>query len=390
MENVIYKTNGTELTINLKGRVDGSNASLVEADIFANLDSITSLVLDLEGLDYISSAGLRVILKLLKRFPDLKAINASAEVYDILEMTGFTEMMKVVKAYKTLSIEGCEVIGVGANGKVYRIDNETIVKTYLNPESLGDIHRERELARHAFVLGIPTAISYDVVKVGSGYGSVFELLNARSFAKLFAQDQDNFDLYVKLYVDLLKTIHSKVVEDDSLPKIKDTAINWVKYLEKHLEKEDYDKLYRLVDEVSDDNTVLHGDYHIKNVMMQNDEVLLIDMDTLCKGNIIFEFGSIYNAYIGFNLPLDEDNFFLGLSRADCKKLFDKLMPAYFNDKSKEELDQIILKSSLVGMLRAYRRSLKRGDPNNPQDVKAQQVFRATLLDALHKVNDLKI
>ena len=80
--------------------------------------------------------------------------------------------------------EGCEVIGEGANGIVYRTDPDTIVKVYKNHDALEEIHNERELARKAFVLGIPTAIPYDVVRVGEGYGSVFELLNAKSFAKI--------------------------------------------------------------------------------------------------------------------------------------------------------------------------------------------------------------
>ena len=100
-----------------------------------------------------------------------------------------------------LSVEGCELIGQGANGKVYRTDRETIIKVYKNPDALLEIHRERELARLAFVAGVPTAIPYDVVRIeGSGeaesgtaeagdskratYGSVFELLNAKNFARL--------------------------------------------------------------------------------------------------------------------------------------------------------------------------------------------------------------
>ena len=145
------------------------------------------VVLDAEKLEYISSAGLRVILRLRKQEPELAIVNASPEVYEIFEMTGFTEMMPVSRAYRRVSVDGCEVIGQGANGKVYRLDPETIIKVYLNPNSLPDIHRERELARKAFVLGIPTAIPYDVVKVGDGYGSVFELLNAKSFGSLIAE-----------------------------------------------------------------------------------------------------------------------------------------------------------------------------------------------------------
>ena len=178
------------------------------------------VVLDAEKLEYISSAGLRVILRLRKQEPELAIVNASPEVYEIFEMTGFTEMMPVSRAYRRVSVDGCEVIGQGANGKVYRLDPETIIKVYLNPNSLPDIHRERELARKAFVLGIPTAIPYDVVKVGDGYGSVFELLNAKSFGSLIAEHPEEMDKYVKMYVDLLKKIHGTEVHPEDLRDMK--------------------------------------------------------------------------------------------------------------------------------------------------------------------------
>ena len=74
------------------------------------------------------------------------------------------------------------MIGEGANGKVYRVDRDTIVKVYRKPDAIQEIQRERELARTAFVAGVPTAIPYDVVRIREGgYGSVFELLDATSF-----------------------------------------------------------------------------------------------------------------------------------------------------------------------------------------------------------------
>ena len=203
------------LRIYLIGHIDSANAAQVEKEITEVRNAhpeCTKMIIDASKLEYISSAGLRVILRLRKVYADLKLVNVSAEVYEIFDMTGFTEMMTVEKAYRVISTEGCEVIGQGANGKVYRIDRDTIVKVYMNPDSLPDIQRERELARHAFVLGIPTAIPYDVVRVGEGYGSVFELLNATSFAKWLAQKPEDLDEIVRESVDLLKKIHSTVVK----------------------------------------------------------------------------------------------------------------------------------------------------------------------------------
>ena len=184
-----------KLTIRLEGRIDSGNAADVEGEIndVTKEKEPSAIVLDAEGLDYISSAGLRIILRLRKRHPDLRIINVKSDVYEVLEMTGFTEMMTIEKAYRKVSVEGCEEIGRGANGTIYRIDKDNVVKVHKNPDALEEIQHEREVARLALILGIPTAISYDVVKVGDSYGSVYELLNAKSFSNILANEPDKLD-----------------------------------------------------------------------------------------------------------------------------------------------------------------------------------------------------
>ena len=105
--------------IALSGRIDSNNAAATEQELFAQLKGAEkqTVILDAGELEYISSAGLRMILHLKQSHPDLRIINASSEVYEILEMTGFTEMMQVEKAYRVVSVEGCEIIGEGFNGK---------------------------------------------------------------------------------------------------------------------------------------------------------------------------------------------------------------------------------------------------------------------------------
>ena len=70
-------------------------------------------------------------------------------------MTGFTDMMPVEKAYRVVSVEGCEEIGRGANGTIYRIDRDNVVKTYKNADALAEIQHEREVAKLALILGVP-------------------------------------------------------------------------------------------------------------------------------------------------------------------------------------------------------------------------------------------
>ena len=350
------------LTIFLKGHIDSANAGDVEKEIeeARTKSEADGLVLDAARLDYISSAGLRVILRLRKQLPDLKIVNVSPEVYDIFDMTGFTELMDIQKAYRVISIEGCEVIGRGANGKVYRIDPDTIVKVYLNPDSLSEIHRERELARTAFVLGVPTAIPYDVVRVGDGYGSVFELLNANSLAKLLIQGEKSLDEVAKMSVDLLKLIHSTEVKPDAMPDMKAVAMGWAEFLRDYLPADQYEKLHALIEAVPEDHHMIHGDYHIKNVMRQNGESLLIDMDTLCYGHPIFELASMFNAYCGYG-ELDDTITpgFFGISQETASEFWQKSLRLYLDGADEAAVRSVEEKAQILGYARIMRRRIRR-------------------------------
>ena len=292
------------LTIFLEGKIDSLSAPGLEEEInqLHRKYPAETIILDCDKLEYTTSAGLRVILRVKQEVDDTRLINVHSEIYDIFDMTGFTEMMTIEKAYRVISVEGCEVIGQGANGKIYRIDRDTIVKVFLNADALEEIHRQRELARTAFVLGIPTAIPFDVVRIESGgLGSVYELLNATSYAKLKKKKKKTLDEVAEMSIKMLKLIHSKVVKPGSMPDMKAVALDWADFLKDYLSEELYTRLHALIEAVPVDMHMMHGDYHIKNVMLQNGESLLIDMDTLCHGHPIFELASMYNSYEGYSV-----------------------------------------------------------------------------------------
>lgn len=379
------------LTIFLEGRIDSSNSAKVETELveIRSANPADKLVLDLENLEYISSAGLRVVLRLRKAVPELKIINASSEVYEVFDMTGFTEMIPVEKAYRRLSVEGCEVIGRGSNGEVYRLDPDTVIKVYFNNDALPDIQRERELARKAFVLGIPTAIPYDVVKVGDTYGSVFELLNAKNFSKLIVSDPENMDHYIELYIDLLKKIHATEVKPGDMPNMKTVALNWAKFLADYLPGEQYNKLVSMIDAVPEDLHMMHGDYHVKNLMMQDGEVLLIDMDTLCYGNPVFEFASIFLAYVGFGeLDHQATKEFLGLDYEICNEIWNKTLQLYFNTGDETVLRANADKAKIIGYTRLMRRTIRRIGFDDPKGSAIIENCRGNLMELLERIDTL--
>ena len=350
------------VTVRLKGRIDSNNAAQTEAEIMSELkqNNAVNVEMDASELEYISSAGLRMVLHVMKSYPGVKITGANPDVYEILQMTGFTEMMDVEKAYKVISIEGCEEIGRGSKGIVYRVDQDNVVKVYHNPGALSDIQHEREVARLALILGIPTAISYDVVKVGNSYGSVFELLNAKPFASILANEPDRMDWCVKEYVDMLKKIHGTVVPEGKLPKIKDTVIKWLDIIKNDMPERSLEKLRSLIEAVPDDDHMIHGDYHTQNIVLQGDEVLLIDMDTLSVGNPIFELAFMFNAYKGFSeLHHEVIESFQGFDFEIGQKFWHKVLESYLGTTNERKIREVETKASIIGYTRLLRRAISR-------------------------------
>lgn len=388
---MIFEQTNNGFVIGLEGRVDSNNSAEVEKEILAQLEGKESLpiVIDAEKLDYISSAGLRVILHLKKINPDLCIVNTSSEVYEILEMTGFTEMMKVGKKYRVVSIEGCEEIGRGANGTIYRIDQDNVVKVYNNADALEEIQHEREVAKLALVLGIPTAISYDVVRVGDSYGSVFELLNARSFSKILETEPEKMDWCVKEYVDMLKKIHSTLVPEGKLPDLKEKFLQYVDFLSEQLPDEPWQKLRALIEAVPHDDHMIHGDYHTKNLELMDDEVLLIDMDTLAVGHPIFELASMFNAFTGFS-ELDHSNIlkFQGFDYETAQTFWHKVLVSYLGTEDEDTIRSVEKKASILGYARLMRHAIRHHELENEKGREEFEYRKNNLFKRLDEIDTL--
>ena len=377
--------------IPLVGRIDSNNSAEIEKQIQEQLTGKGAVPVDLdaEGLEYISSAGLRVLLRLKKEHPALSVTGVNSTVYEILEMTGFTEMMTVEKAYRIVSIDGCEEIGRGVNGTIYRIDQDNVVKVYNNGDALADIQHEREMAKLALILGVPTAISYDVVKVGNSYGSVFELLNARSFTKILTNEPQKLDWCVEEFVALLKKIHGTVVPEGKLKDIKETVLYWVSTMQSCLPADAAEKLLALVQAVPHDNHMIHGDYHTKNIELQNDEVLLIDMDTLSVGNPVFEFAHIYNSLIGFS-EWDHEHIkrFQGYDFETAKAFWAKTLAAYLETDDAAKLCDAEEKIRIVSYTRLLSRSIRHGECETETGKHEFSLWKGALLELLEKTDTL--
>ena len=90
--------NGTELTLALEGRLDTTTAPQLEAELRSGLDGVQNLTIDMDKLVYISSAGLRVLLKaqkVMNKQGKMTVKNVSQEIKEVFEVTGFDELLNI-------------------------------------------------------------------------------------------------------------------------------------------------------------------------------------------------------------------------------------------------------------------------------------------------------
>ena len=378
--------NDKQLTLHFEGEINSLTSASIEADVNETLKEkdFSSLVLDFEKVNYVSSAGLRIILKLKQKYSDVKIINVSLEVYDVLQMTGFTNIMEVSKALRFVDLKGATPIGAGFTARVYRINKDTIVKVFKDGYNIEGIEHELNLAKQAFILGIPTAISYDIVKVNDNrLGVVFEMLDCESLRDAFVNSPNRYDELIDKYVKLLLKINSTEPMDANLPDAKQQWREKVETIKDYFEPAQYKKLKELIETIPEKNTFVHGDCHFKNIMIQGDDLYLIDMDTLSKGHHIFELAALYCPYIAFEEDDPGNNEkFLGVSADLSRKVCNDIIEKYFNKKDEDIVNKIRI-ACYAHMVWWYVTNASKDDPRINS-------CKARLLSLIDKYNDLVI
>ena len=98
MLNIIKNLDNKTLTVALEGRLDTTTAPQLETELKSSIADITLLIMDFEKLDYISSAGLRVLLsaqKIMNKQGTMKIIHVSDAINEIFEVTGFSDILNI-------------------------------------------------------------------------------------------------------------------------------------------------------------------------------------------------------------------------------------------------------------------------------------------------------
>ena len=293
------------------------------------------------------------------------------------------------RKYREVSVEGCRLLGKGAKGDVYRYNDELVIKVYNNNNTYSDVEREIALSRKAFILGIPTAISFGIVAVGERYGSMYELVDSETMSRCIARAPAQVKTYAKIMAELAHMIHSiRVSDEDGFPDVSDRIKGYIKGGAACEDKALAEKCMRLIDELPVTDTLIHGDLHTGNVFLQDGEPLLIDMDRVSRGHPIIEISDLYYFYVvlGEDDPSAVEKF-MGFSYETACEFFDLFLIYYLNTDDERKLSEVKEKASLLCYTRMIRK-LRKSSELSEKDRKLIDKYTDKLGELTDKLDTL--
>lgn len=353
------KNNNAQLTIDIIGRIDATEAQNLQKqlmNIIDEQDELDEVVVDASQLVFISSMGLRVLLMLKKKVNNLRIIGVNDDVYKVFSITGFHKIINIEKALPSISIEGCEM--VDGREDVYQLTDETVLKVFPEGTTKADVDYEVKMAKEVFVLGVPTAMAFDIVKVEGRYGLIYE---STSPMKIKATALGK----------MLRNLHELKVdpEEGTFVYGHNEMKKRIQALTAYLGEDAVGKLLQMMKVLPDATSLLHGSLTLSSIMKQNNEAIFTNMGSVCYGHPVLDLSRLYASF----------------SEEQKGEYFDELLDEYFDMESDETIkrnrENIVILSSIY----EFTGLTENGEPTAEMVEQSKKRFKECIVDRWEEI-----
>ena len=208
---------------------------------------------------------------------------------------------------------------------------------------------------------MPCAISFDIVKCDDKYGIVYEMIRANTLAEAMSAEPEKIEEFADAYAKLGKLVHSLKSDPDIYPRTSELYHNEIDMLAPWIEKEELEIIHNFVNQIPEPATLIHGDFHLNNIMIQDGEYLLIDMADVSWGHPVYELACTYVSLVSIcSQGSDFTMKMYGLKPEELMRVWGQFVKTYFNiadDKSLADID-IMLRPFV--MLKTVLRAVSSG------------------------------
>ena len=206
------------------------------------------------------------------------------------ENGGYDEFYDEEEPTKFIASEGLKVLGKGAEGTAYALDENRILKIYNNQ----DFSQVEAWYRNISLVddcGIRCAKAYELVRVENGYGIVFERLKGRNLGWTINENPDKLETLAEKMGLLLKNIHATKDPTHTFESVTERMKKSLDIIteKKMIGNDQRQMVMNFLDAVSERDTLIHGDFHEGNILVdENEELVLIDLDRVGVGHPIYD------------------------------------------------------------------------------------------------------
>lgn len=341
------------VTITLEGSIDSSNAREFQKQVAAQLDTfdiIDGIIIDANELTFLSSMGMRTLLWLKKEYEEVTMIGVSQQVYNVLKMTGFNKILTVEMALQQMSAKGLKPMP-GPKG-VYELSADQALKVFPPEVEKLEVDREVALAKTLFVMGVPTTMAFEIVRVDEGYGLIYEKIQGgpvRNATVIGAE---------------LRKIHAMEVDPEQhIPSVHIALKRRISELTPYLGEKAVKKLQYMVNTVPETYLLSVGFPTLDTLLFQDGELIICDMQT-----------------VGFANPaLDMAHLYATLPKELKGDFYNDLLKAYLQKDNPEDFVKEREIYQTLAKVFDYTRLLENGEPDEDTIARYQQQFEEQIV-----------
>lgn len=251
--------------------------------------------------------------------------------------------------------DNLKLIGEGGEGKVYCLNNDQILKVYKNA-SLEAVKYWYRVINSAINYGISSSKPYEIVEVDGRYGIIFDYLNGKSLGKTIASKPELLEEYAERMGMLLKQLHTTEDKLDLLENVDERMQKWYdESCQRNILPDNVaEKLQNILNSIPARTTLLHGDFHEGNIIVQNNELLCVDLDRVGSGHPIYDLMGLYLNHDVAKMKVPE--FFQkswGLTVEQAFSVKNRMLKTYYginDDKLLKEYEDIVAKAFFIRQL----------------------------------------
>ena len=207
-------------------------------------------------------------------------------------------MLREADALTELDLRQSKEIGFGATSTVYLLPDGTVCKLFHPEFSRDEIVRESRAAEIADALGIRVPKPYGLAKSGDRLGIRSEYITGGSLAEILSREPERLEALLPGYLRELRRFHETEAAPGDFASAKELYLDKLQKLEGSAwyTADELEKMRQLVLSVPDRSTLLYGDYHPQNILMQDGELVFVDLGDTCLGHPVFDFAMMANTH----------------------------------------------------------------------------------------------